>query len=61
MKTPEKFQPISDSFTEDGSKEYLVWVPTDTDKIIYPEFFRTELLHPTEGVKHYVTDDRLTR
>ena len=23
-----------------------------------PEFFRTELLHPIEGVKHFVTDER---
>ena len=61
MKMPKDFQPISDSFTEDGSKEHLVWVSTDTDKIIYPEFFRTELLYPSEGVKHFVTDDRLIK
>lgn len=61
MKVPENFQPISDSFTEDGSKEHLIWVSTDTDKTIYPEFFRTELLRPEEGVKHFVTDERLTK
>ncbi len=25
----------------------------------YPEFFRKELLHPTDGVKHFVTDERV--
>lgn len=59
MNMPKDFEIICDSFTEDGNKEHLVWVSTDTDKTIYPEFFRTELLHPTEGVKHFVTDGRL--
>lgn len=31
------------------------------EEAVYPEFFRTELLHPEEGVKHFVTDERLTK
>lgn len=59
MKVPEDFTPVCRSFTEeDGSKEHLQWVPLDTNKKLYPEFFRTELPHPTPTVKHIVTDER---
>ena len=58
MKVPDNFTPVCESFTEDRSKEHLVWVPLDTDKKIYPEFFKTELTHPSDTVRHFVTDGR---
>ena len=57
MKMPETFVPISESFTENNSKEHLVWVSLDEDIKIYPEFFRTELKNPTDTVKHFITKD----
>ncbi len=55
MKVPEDFEPICDSFTEDGNKEHLVWIHADHPKTYYPEFFRTELASPVREVKHFVT------
>ena len=58
MKVPQDFAPISESFTEDQSKEYLKWVSLDEDIKMYPTFFRTELQDPANTVKHFVTDER---
>lgn len=58
MKVPDDFAPISESFTEDHSKEHLKWVCVDEKTQIYPAFFRTELKDPADGVKHFVTDER---
>lgn len=58
MKVPDDFEQVSSDFTEDNSKEHLVWVSPDDDVTFYPEFFRTELSHPVNTVKHFVTDDR---
>lgn len=58
MKVPNDFRPVSGSFTEDGAKEYLAWCLPDDPRRMYPAFFRTELMHPTDGVKHFVTDGR---
>ena len=58
MKVPEDFEPASNSFTEDEAAEYLRWISPDEDVKFYPEFFRTELLNPSDGVKYFVTDDR---
>ena len=58
MKVPETFVPISESFTEDNSKEHLVWVSLDEDIKIYPEFFKNELKKPTDTVKLFTTDKR---
>ena len=58
MKTPEDFEPVSSDFTEDNSKEHLVWVASDDHRTIYPVFFRSELSHPEKTVKHFVTDER---
>ncbi len=58
MKVPEAFSPVSYSFTEDDAKERLEWVALDDKRVIYPEFFRTELLEPKPGVLHFATDDR---
>ena len=58
MKVSSDFAPISESFTEDNSKEYLRWVSLDEDIKMYPEFFRSELKNPTDAVKHFVKDER---
>ena len=58
MKVPDGFAPISESFTEDESKEHLRWVSVNEGITMYPEFFRTELEHPESTVKHFVTDER---
>ncbi len=55
MKVPEEFEPVCDSFTEDGNKEHLVWIRADHPKTYYPAFFRTELANPVIEVKHFVT------
>ena len=58
MKVPRDFVPVSVSFTEDNSREYLRWVSLDENGKMYPEFFRTELRNPTDVVKYFVTDGR---
>ena len=58
MKVPSDFAPISESFTEDNSKEHLRWISLDEDIKMYPEFFRTELKNPTDTVKYFVNDER---
>ena len=58
MKVPSDFAPLSESFTEDNSKEYLRWASLDEDIKMYPEFFRTELKNPTDSVKHFINDER---
>ena len=57
MKVPEDFEPVSESFTEDGNPEFLKWITADESQIYYPEFFRTELANPVDYVKHFVTSD----
>ena len=42
----------------DAEEEFLRWIDVDDPIKYYPEFFRTELLHPEDGVKHFVTDER---
>ena len=58
MKVPEDFEPVCSSFTEDDHKEYLRWIEPDAPVRYYPDFFRTELLHPRNEVRHFVTDER---
>ncbi len=58
MKVPEDFTPVSDSFTEDNSREFLKWISPNEDIKIFPEFFKTELINPTDTVRHYVKDER---
>ena len=45
MKVPNDFAPISDSFTEDNSKEFLKWVAPDENITIYP--IRYSLILPS--------------
>lgn len=59
MKVPEDFEPVGESATDDGNvRETMCWVSPDDPRMIYPAFYRTELLHPTDAVKHFVTDER---
>ena len=58
MNAPCDFTPISESFTEDNSKEHLRWVSLDEDIKMYPEFFKTEIKNPTDSVKYFVSDER---
>ena len=58
MKVPSNFTPVSDSFTEDSSKEFLRWVSPNEDIKMYPTFFRTELKNPTDTVKYFMNDER---
>ena len=58
MKTPADFEPHCGSLTEEGRGEHLEWISPDTEKTIYPAFFRTELDKPCSGVRHIVTDER---
>ena len=58
MKVPSDFSPVSQSFTEDNSQEFLCWVAPNEARTIYPAFFRTELNRPAEGIRHIVTDER---
>ena len=58
MKTPADFEPRGESLTEEGRGEHLEWVSPDTEKTIFPAFFRTELGKPGPEVRHIVTDER---
>ena len=46
MKVPDTFAPVSESFTEDNSKEHLVWVSPDENIKIYPDFFQNRIEEP---------------
>lgn len=58
MKVPKDFSLISQSFTDDGSREHLYWITLEDNRVYYPDFLRTELAHPENTVKHFVTDER---
>mgnify|MGYP003571312126 CR=1 FL=1 len=58
MKVPDDFSLQEDSFLDDGTKEYLKWVSLDTNELIYPNFFKTELKNPVSEIKHIITDGR---
>ena len=58
MIVPDDFELESKTFLEDGSPEYLEWVPFDTEKMVYPEFFKTELNNPSRETKYIVADER---
>lgn len=55
MKIPDDFAPVCMSFTEDEDKEHLIWIDVDTEKKYYPEFLKTELFHPSNEIRHFVT------
>lgn len=58
MKTPADFEPNYDSLAAEGRGERLEWVSPDTDKTVFPAFFRTELARPVPDIRHFVTDER---
>ena len=58
MKTPADFEPDFESLKREGRGEHLAWVPPDTEKTVFPAFFRTELASPVPYVRHIVTDER---
>lgn len=58
MKVPEDFAPLCYHYTKDEIQEYLCWIEPNAPVLYYPEFFRTELYHPSKGVKHFLTDER---
>lgn len=58
MKTPEDFAPSCSSLDAEGRGEHLEWISPDTEKTIYPAFFRTELDRTCPGVRHIVSDER---
>ena len=58
VKTPADFEPREDALAAEGRGERLEWVSPDTEKTIYPAFFRTELKEPVPYVRHIVTDER---
>ncbi len=58
MKTPADFAPRCASLDREGRGERLEWIRPDTEKTIFPAFFRTELEKPCSGVRHIVTDER---
>ena len=61
MKVPADFEPVCTSSTQDGHREHLRWVSLKEKVKAYPAFFQTELLHPSQTVKHFVTDERKRR
>ena len=58
MKVPKDFEPICMSQTEDDQDEFLQWIDLDDPMKYYPEFFRTELKQPQNGVKRFLNDER---
>lgn len=59
MSVPDDFEPVCNTFTEFGSKEHLEWISPDSDAVIFPEFFKSELRSPSATVKFISTDERL--
>lgn len=55
MKVPDGFDPVCNSLAEGNGREHLVWITPDSDRKYYPEFFRTEVLSPSDEIKHFVT------
>ena len=58
MKTPADFAPDSSRLVEEGRGERLEWIAPDTEKTIFPAFFRMVLTDSRPGVRHIVTDER---
>lgn len=57
MEVPDDFAPVCNSFTEDESKESLEWIEIGSDKIYFPEFFRSQSLDNDGQVRYIVTND----
>jgi len=53
MDVPEDFMPVCRSVTNFGFEESLEWLSADTDKLLFPGFFKEELLCPSDSVKFF--------
>ena len=58
MKTPADFEPDWESLRAEGRGEHLAWVSPDTEKTVFPAFYRTELENKISSIRHIVTDER---
>ena len=58
MDVPKDFEPVSHTVTEGDVSENLVWIAPDTEKKIYPDFFREEVLNPSRSVRFILSDER---
>jgi len=59
MEVPKDFRPVYDSVTEAGDTEYLCWVNRNTQKKIFPEFFRRGADNLPDGVMYLSSDGRV--
>ena len=52
-----KYNLICNSVMDGSTLEYLEWIPIEklTDINVYPEFFKTRLIHPSKKIEHIVT------
>lgn len=59
MKDMDALNTICMSFTEDGAKEELQWIPLDkiADVYLYPEFFKEKLSNQSAIVEHILTKE----
>ncbi len=59
MKDMDALNTIFMSFTEDGAKEELQWIPLYkiADVYLYPEFFKEKLFNPLATVEHILTKE----
>ena len=56
MKVPEDFSP---NLEVNNYGEFLEWISPDTDKTIYPAFYKTQLSKPQNGIKYFTDDERI--
>ena len=57
MKTPDGFEPLSRSLTDNGRTERLEWTPLDAGRKAFPDFLFAELADPSPSVRHFVTKE----
>jgi hypothetical protein len=59
MKDMDNLDAICMSYTENGGKEELQWIPLNEIRncYLYPEFFKEKLFHPSAGVEHILTTE----
>jgi len=57
MKNDENMNLLCNSYTEQGVEESLHWIPLEnmTDTHLFPEFFKTRLQNPTNGIEHIIS------
>lgn len=58
MDVPKDFEPVSYTVTEGSVSENLVWVAPDSEKTLYPDFFREEIINPSKTVRYLLSDER---